>query len=65
MTCRQQYLLLTKKMQWFESVDLVENRIQSLLPIREMFEMNIHNHLVESSSILIRFIAITAGTIVQ
>ena len=52
-------------MQWFESVDLVENRIQSLLPIREMFEMNIRNHLVESNSILIRFVVITAGTIVQ
>ena len=51
-------------MQCFENVDLFENRIQSLQLIPKMFEMNIHNHLAESSSILIQFVPIMAGTIV-
>ena len=56
---------LTSKMQYFENVYLFENRFQSLLPIQEMFEMNIHSHLVESSSTQVGFVATMVGTILR
>ena len=54
---------LTSKMQYFENVYPFENRFQSLQPIPEMFEMNIHSHLVESSSTQVGFVATMVDTI--
>ena len=54
---------LTSKMQYFENVYLFENHFQSLQPILEMFEMNIHSQLVESSSTQVGFVVTVVGTI--
>ena len=54
---------LTSKMQYFENVYLFENHFQLLQPILEMFEMNIHSHLVDSSSTQVGFVVIMVGTI--